>query len=319
MTGGTRGIGKGVATALSPHFSHLFLAYSSDDASAESTKRELEEEGECAKVLCVRGDLSLPETRDSLFDEVDSFLKEGGELGAVVHCAGQYAGITSSNLHGWEMGKKKGGIRASSLKFGDGSMSRKQDVEKGMEEARFYSKLYFEAFVDLAERGMERMDKMDKGGPEPRRGGAVVGISSPGGSLLYNPNPGYDMPGVGKAGMEYAMRLLALRGAERGVSVNVVIPGVTETEAWERLEEAASLVSDGGDAHGAEGGGEKRAGKRRTKNKYEKLVDRVARLSPMGKMEAGDVGKVVSFLCSEEGRWITGVSLPADGGVHLRC
>lgn len=236
VTGGTRGIGKGVARELSPHFSHLFLAYSSDDASAESTKRELEGGG--ARVTCVRGDLSFPETRDVLFDEVDLFLKEGGELGAVVHCAGQYAGITSSNLHGRDEGEegKKGeegkGMRASSLKFGDGSMSRKGDVERGMEEARFYSRLYFEAFVDLAERGMERMErmegmeKMDGSDPQnhknpknPKKpqnpksskkggGGAVVGISSPGGSLLYNPNPGYDMPGVGKAGMEYAMRLL---------------------------------------------------------------------------------------------------------------
>ena len=94
--------------------------------------------------------------------------------------------------------------------------------------------------------------------------------------------------------MEYATRLLALRGAERGVSANVVIPGVTRTEAWEKLAKSRKVEPDA-------------------------LVSSVSsRVSPMGSMLPSDVGACVSFLCRPEARWITGVSLPVDGGVHLK-
>ena len=90
------------------------------------------------------------------------------------------------------------------------------------------------------------------------------------------------------------MRLFALRVAARGINCNVVVPGVTETDAWGRLAQARGIQKD-------------------------ELISSIAtRLSPMGAMQPRQLGEAVAFLCSAKGRLITGVSLPVDGGVHLK-
>ena len=160
--------------------------------------------------------------------------------------------------------------------------------------------------------------------------------------MQYNPNGGYDMPGSGKCVMEYAMRLFALRAAAKNVNCNVaihpgrpnrrshctaghgrhakrlgrgrcvdrrrptgsrgacgawqvVVPGVTDTDAWGKLAATRGTSKDD-------------------------LVAGIAsRLSLMGAMTPRQLGDAVAFLCSPQGRLVTGVSLPVDGGVHLKA
>ena len=148
----------------------------------------------------------------------------------------------------------------------------------------YYQRMYGDAYVDLCERGLARMTA----------GGSLVGISSPGCTTQYNANAGYDMPGSGKCVMEYAMRLFALRCAGKDVNCNVVVPGVTTTDAWGRLAATRGTTKD-------------------------ELVAAISgRLSPMGSVTPRQVGDGVAFLCSPAGRIVTGVSLPVDGGVHLK-
>ena len=64
--------------------------------------------------------------------------------------------------------------------------------------------LYGDTYIDLCEA---------RRGSHTEEGGSLVGISSPGCTVQYNANLGYDMPGSGKCVMEYAMRLFALRCA----------------------------------------------------------------------------------------------------------
>merc|ERR1711924_566259 len=103
-----------------------------------------------------------------------------------------------------------------------------------MGQMGYYQALYGDASIDLWERGLARM----KEGPR----GHLVGVSSPGCTLQYNPNLGYDMPGSGKCVMEYAMRLFAMRAAPGGINCNVVVPGVTETEAGGKLAEKRGMA-----------------------------------------------------------------------------
>lgn len=274
VTGGTRGIGRGIAEALASRGTHLLLTYNTDADAAEHAAEELREAHDVG-VMCVGGDLALETTRDDLFASLDTVLSTH-DLIAVVHNAGQYVGVTSQNAA--DLGPANG------LGFGDGSLL---DIggRANLEAMHYYQRLYGDAYVDLCERGLARMST---------DGGSLVGISSPGCTQQYKPNLGYDMPGSGKCIMEYAMRLIALRCAGSNVNCNVVVPGVTATQAWDRLAE------------------------RRGYDDVDLAETMASRLSPMGLMQPRDVGEVVAFLCSAEGRWITGLSLPADGGVHLR-
>ena len=277
VTGGTRGIGRGISESLAAQGFDLLLTYNSDaDAAAESAKRLTSEYPDC-KVECVGGDVSLESTRDAIFECFDKCFGSEQQLGAMVHNAGQYVGITSTNADG---------LPAAMLGFGDGSMLPPNGGAASLETMHYYQRLYGDAFVDLCERGLARMED---------GGGSLVGISSPGCTLQYNPNMGYDMPGSGKCVMEYAMRLFALRAAKKKINCNVVVPGVTESDAWGKLAETRGVDRD-------------------------EMVQGIAgRICPMGTtLSAKEVGDVVAFLCGPQGRVITGVSLPADGGVHLK-
>ena len=269
ITGGTRGIGWGIAESLvQDRNTDLLLTYCSDGYSAVKFANELEETYECT-VKLISGDISKKSVRDDIWY---SFDRMNQKLGVVVHNAGQYVGITSDNSEG---------LSASSapFMFGNGEQAGRDTV------MWYYIKLYGEAFTDLCERGLMRM----------KDGGSIIGISSPGCSTHYRPQPGYDLPGSGKCVMEYAMRLFALKAAQKGVNCNVVIPGVTLTDAWKKMASG------------------------RNEAVMDTIQGVVDQLVPMKThMTPRQVGDVVEFLCSERGRFITGVSLPADGGVHLR-
>ena len=92
-----------------------------------------------------------------------------------------------------------------------------------------------------------------------------------------------------KAGCEALVRAAALELGHRGVRCNAVLPGVVRTPLM-----AATLDRDGvGDAFVAQ--------------------------TPLGRIAAADdIADVVAFLASPAARWITGISLPVDGGMHLR-
>lgn len=115
----------------------------------------------------------------------------------------------------------------------------------------------------------------------PGRRGAVVNIGSVNG-LSYFGNHSYS---AAKAGLMSLTRTLAVQSAPRGVRVNLVAPGTVRTPAW--------------------------AGR-------ESMVDAAAQLYPLGRVgEPDDIAGAVTFLASSDAAWITGVTLPVDGGILI--
>ncbi len=279
VTGGTRGIGKGISEAMAENGNDLLLSYMSNKGRAEECKKYLSSKYNI-KVETISGDISTKETRDKIFKLYDNKYKNTHELKAVIHNAGQYVGLTALN---------ENNLSKNYYNFGDGSLlkvknsNKEEEREVYFEQMKYYQRLYGDAYIDLCERGLERM----------KNTGSLIGISSPGCNINYRPPVGYDMPGTGKCIMEFTMRLFAIRAAPRGINCNVIIPGATDTDALNKMIE--------------EYGEDKKKG-------LEFIKSRI----PMNNLlKPEEIGKVVNFLCSENGKKITGISLPVDGGSHL--
>ncbi len=121
-----------------------------------------------------------------------------------------------------------------------------------------------------------------------RRKGAVVNISSVAGPRPYANLMGYV---VSKAGVDAFTRCAALDLAPHGVRVNALNPGVVVTE----LQTALGAVAD-----------------------YPAFLERSKSTHPLGRVgQPEEIAALVLFLLGDEAAWITGATVPIDGGRQL--
>jgi 3-oxoacyl-[acyl-carrier protein] reductase len=122
--------------------------------------------------------------------------------------------------------------------------------------------------------------------PRLRDGARVVNISSTVTRIAYPDVVAYSMS---KGAVEIMARTLAADLGARGITINTVTPGVTDTDM------NASWLRDSPSARAA-----------------------VAEASAMGRVaEAGDVADAVALLTLPEAGWITGTLVDASGGADL--
>ena len=109
--------------------------------------------------------------------------------------------------------------------------------------------------------------------------GRVVFISS---GMATHPAPGVSIGAAAKAGAEGFIRSVAQELGPRGITCNSVAPGCTRTE----------MIAG---------------------QSWPDQVPPWTALRRLGEPE--DIADIVAFLASDEGRWVTGVTLPANGGL----
>jgi len=125
-------------------------------------------------------------------------------------------------------------------------------------------------------------------------GGAICNTSSVAGML---PSPVLAAYAAAKAGVISYTRTLALQLGPAGIRVNAVAPGLIFTYLWEQLGAALG----GGDA--------------RARAAFEGAVRQMA---PLGREQTpDDIGRTVSWLCSERAKNVTGQVVAIDGGITL--
>ena len=123
------------------------------------------------------------------------------------------------------------------------------------------------------------------------RKGAVVNVSSVNGLRSF---PNVLAYCVSKAGVDHLTRCAAIEMAPAGVRVNAVNPGVTVTNLHRR-----SGMDEG---------------------KYAAFLERSKETHPLGRPgQPEDIAALILFLASDRAGWMTGETIPIDGGRHLTC
>ncbi len=121
-----------------------------------------------------------------------------------------------------------------------------------------------------------------------RRKGSIVNLSSVAGNRPY---AGLGAYCVSKAAVDMITRCAALDFAPDGVRVNAVSPGVVVTE----LHTVTHAVAD-----------------------YAAFLERGRTTHPLGRVgTAEEVAGLILWLLSDEAGWVTGTSMPIDGGRAL--
>ncbi|NKY31482.1 SDR family oxidoreductase [Nocardia speluncae] len=124
---------------------------------------------------------------------------------------------------------------------------------------------------------------VEAAGGDLHDGGRIVAVTSTG---TRRHVPGYAPVAVSMAATESVIRYLAVELGREGVTANIASGGVIDTEAL-------SAVSSNPD----------------------RLKALVAKSTPLGRVGlAHDLARLVKFLCGDDGAWVNGQTVIADGG-----
>lgn len=140
-----------------------------------------------------------------------------------------------------------------------------------------YDETYWDNIVALNLRGPVRLIRACL--PQlTTSSGSIVMVSSVNALLAFS-SLAYSSA---KAGLGILAKNLSVELGPSGVRVNVVAPGTVRTRVW---------------------------------NDQQGGADRMAPLCPLGRVgEPEDIAAAIAFLASSDASWITGVTLPVDGG-----
>lgn len=242
VTGGSRGVGAGIALALASAGSAVALSYRRDAASAQAVVDEIAGLG--AKALAVQADAADQNAWDSAVARITS------ELGPV--------DLFVSN--------------AGSASSGKTVFDTQPDEFARLMDVHAFGPL---AIIQRLLPGMRAAVRAD-----------IVMISS----SITTEAPERSAPyAMAKVAMECACRTLAREEREHGIRVNIVAPGLVNTEMGARLVRATT------------GGSE--------------TIDDTAVMGPFGRIcQPADVAAAVCFLADDQASYITGQRIVIDGG-----
>lgn len=117
------------------------------------------------------------------------------------------------------------------------------------------------------------------------QGGRVYAMTSSGGTRVW---PAYGAVSAAKAALESHCRQLALELAPRGIAVNAIRAGVTDTPALRKIPG------------------------------HEEMIEIARKRNPAGRLTTPeDVAKLIALLADPRAQWLTGNTLGVDGGEDI--
>ena len=241
VTGGSRGIGKGISMALAREGTDIAIVYRRDEAAAKEAAKEINSLSRKAAIF--QCDVT---NYDNVKEVVNQAIKTFGKIDILVN----NAGIAS---------------RGNSVFDTDvNELHRVIDTH-------VFGSFYFTKAV---------LPNMRQ---QPR--GDIIFISS----VAAEFSGGYGGPyNMAKRAIEALAATLSKEELPNGIRVNVVRPGLTETDMGSRLAKATRGVQD---------------------------IKELYSSSPFGRVgQPSDIGNAVAFLVSEKGEYITNAVIRVSGG-----
>ena len=142
---------------------------------------------------------------------------------------------------------------------------------------------YWEVTMNSSARSLLMLSQLCE--PMMRGWGRIVVVTSYGGQRVL---PGYGVVGPAKSAVEGLMRAIAIELAPKGILVNGVMPGISDTKSLRAIPDV------------------------------EDVLERAKNLCPTKELVTGDqVSNVVAFLCSDQAEMICGQFIIVDGGSYI--
>lgn len=244
VTGGGRGIGRGISMCLAAQGATIAVNYRRDHEAAEETVAAITAKGGKAKAYS-----ASVEVWDQDKAMVEAVVKDLGGIDILVNNAG--------------------------------IASRGQSVHDT-------DPLEMERVVRTHAFGAFYMSKLVLPSMRTRPRGDIIMITSAATKSLGANGSPYNM---GKSAMEALAQTLFKEERKNNIHVNIVAPGLVETEMGRRLAKATMGVQD---------------------------LRELDAQSPFGRVcQPEDIGDVVAYLCTEQAGYVTGQRIYVDGGGNL--
>jgi len=193
VTGGSRGIGRGIALALARERFDVVVNYASNAAAAEAVKQEIEAAG-TSRGLLVQADISIAEDRRRLVETTISSL---GAIDLLVN----NAGVAPT-------------VRADLLDASEESFDRLININ--LKGPYFLTQL-------VAKQLLKQVGNRQSAIGNPK----IINITSVSAYAASTNRGDYC---IAKAGLAMMTQLIAARLAEHGINVYEIRPGIIETD-----------------------------------------------------------------------------------------
>ena len=240
ITGGSRGIGAGIAKRLAADGAHVAVTYTKGADAAAAVVKEIERAG--GKAIAIQADVSKAIDVKRLFEETE---KAFGSPNVLVNNAGVFKfepleAITEEEFH---------------REFDTNVLGQILTIQEALKHF-------------------------------PASGGSIINISS---IASENPVPNSSLYAASKGAVDSLTMALAKELGPRNIRVNVVAPGLVDTEG---NRDSGFVGSEAGNAG--------------------------ASATPLGARfgKPEEIAPVIVFLASDGAAWLTGERINASGGLH---
>jgi len=235
VTGGSRGIGAGIALRLAEEGAAVAISYARNKKAADEIVARIGELG--SKAIAIKADASSPDETQELIENVVNSL---GNIDILINNAGVFEMLPIDKV----------------------------DID------------HYQRVFDVNVKGVVATTIAAL--PKIPDGGRIINISS---GVARGTFPAASIYSATKAALDTLTRIWAQDLGARRITVNGVAPGTTETDMFN-----AGMPDEA----------------------KQQVIAKTA-LGRLG--EPADIAAVVAFLASDDGRWVTGHTIAADGGI----